>query len=65
MRVSTGRAAVAAFVVGAPLLFLSEAEALRVIAAVILLVGVALATFTIATPEFLSADQVDDATGED
>lgn len=41
---------------GVVLLLLSEAEILRVAAAVMLLAGIVLGVFAIVTPEFLAAD---------
>ena len=44
---------------GGAVLFLAEANWLRVCAAVALLVAVALAVFAVATPEFVAADRED------
>jgi hypothetical protein len=50
--------------VAGAVLFLVAAEWLRVVSALALLVGIALAVFAIATPEFLAADQDADADAE-
>jgi len=49
-------AALAAFAIGAPVLFIAEAEWLRVIAATILVAGIALGAFAIATPGALAGE---------
>lgn len=54
------RLAIAALVLGGAALFLSEAEYLRVISATVLVAGVALGVFAIATPEFLGREGEDD-----
>jgi drug/metabolite transporter (DMT)-like permease len=51
------RPALALLSVGAVLLLLGERQSLRLIAALLLLAGVALAVFAVATHEFLSADR--------
>lgn len=53
-------AAVAALVVGAAVLFLADAEALRVASAALLLAGIGLGVLAVATPEFLTRDQEED-----
>ncbi|MGH2953468.1 MAG: hypothetical protein ACRDK9_05525 [Solirubrobacterales bacterium] len=51
------RIAFAALAAGAALLLLAEAEILRVAAAALLLTGIALGVFAIATPEFVARDE--------
>ena len=41
-------------------LFFADADWLRLVAALLLLVGVALGVFAVATPEFLAADEDDE-----
>lgn len=53
--------ALAAFAIGVVVLLLANAEALRVLAAVALLAGIALGTFAIATPEFTGDEDDEDA----
>ena len=48
--------AAAVFAIGVVALVLSEATILRVAAAVVLLIAIALGVFAIATPEFTAAD---------
>jgi hypothetical protein len=57
---STFVPALVALAVGSLLLLFAELQSLRLIAALILLLGVALAVFAVATPEFLSGDLDDD-----
>lgn len=52
----TSRAALAVLIVGGATLFLSEATYLRVIGAVLLVVGIGLGVFAIATPAALGQD---------
>jgi hypothetical protein len=52
----TSRAAIAVLIVGAALLFLSSATYLRVIGATILVAGIAIGVFAIATPGRLGED---------
>lgn len=53
---TTSRAALAALIVGGAGLFLSEATYLRVIFAVLLVAGIGLGVFAIATPATLGQD---------
>lgn len=55
----TLKAALAVLVVGGGVLFLSEAEWLRVIGATVAVAGIVLGVFAIATPEFLGEDRDD------
>lgn len=50
-------AAVAALAIGAAVLFFADAEALRVASAALLLTGIGLGVFAVATPEFLAGDK--------
>lgn len=50
------RAALTAFVVGAAVLFLAQAEWLRVIAATLLVAAIAFGVFALATPATLADD---------
>lgn len=52
--------AIAALVIGGAVLFLSEVTWLQMPAAMVMVVGIALGVFAIATPEFLEADREDD-----
>jgi len=49
----TTHAALAAFVIGSPVLFVAHAEWLRVIAATVLVAAIAIGVFAIATPAAL------------
>jgi hypothetical protein len=51
--------ALATLGIGGAVLFLSEATWLQMTAAVVLVIGIALGVFAIATPEFLEADHDD------
>ena len=57
------RMAFGALVAGAILLLLAEAEILRVVAALLLLAGIALGVFAVATPEFLEGGEDRTGTG--
>ena len=52
--------ALATLVIAGAILFLSEATWLQMSAAVVLVVGIALGVFAIATPEFLAGDAKDE-----
>lgn len=48
-----------ALLVSGAVLFVAEANWLRVVAAVVLLLAAAIAVFAVATPEFVAADRQD------
>lgn len=60
----TSRAALAALLVGAAVLFLAGATYLRVIGATILVAGIAIGVFAIATPARLGDDPPPEESGQ-
>jgi hypothetical protein len=55
--------ALGTLVIAGAILFLSEATWLQMSAAVVLVIGIALGVFGIATPDFLAGDATDDNAG--
>jgi hypothetical protein len=56
-----GRAAVAAFAIGAPMLFFGKVTILTAGGVVLLLVAIGLGMFAVASPEFVAGDRDEEA----